>query len=747
MSDMELFSLYVQEFYNTQSEVRRKELQTALNKVQEKPECWKMSMMLVQGSYPGVVQFYGAKSIYTLLSKRFDEVVESSEKTNEVREFFVQKLSSSAQSMPHSLLNVLSSGFAVFLLKCLPDVWPDPFTELINLWFTKDTQQELLLRVLAEVAAEYQRLTISWKQKRILKSSLLKVCPTIVQISHSVLADPQSSPSMKNAAVECIELWLKLPGAKISDFMEAFTSLFNNIASDIVALSRILSTLKSNEELPNLPQIIKQITKYIAVSICPVILNEVNNVLCGTTSSEDITPLICAVTEFVHGFIRQIVAITAGSNDQEFVKVYFDLCLFFTQLSTLDALYPTRECISDLPEPFWTSLREELLQGDEDKPYAANKRILCNESVKYFLELLQSATGKISFFLEIETQFEAYRISRGDVSSNAMLISPTETINIFVTKLNESLDKENIFRSESVLFYVKEAADFIKGDHLDLLYPVLCKCNNVKNWRSVRPNDFLRFANTLLDVLQRLEHLILTSRRAHEILPQIIKLVLDLLVFPELGEKALETVITYVKNKDASVQTVLDPIISSCYSYFETETNPELVRLQAMKAVGKGLSFKPWEFILNSLDQILLPRLVSLKQVLDGSYSLSISQQKSRVIFELSVIEQLVATIETNQGVEDIESATSTPVQMILNQCVPLFDLLLGNPNSTGDVVEKVCDVLRAGVLSLHTSLAPLIGLYVNYLDMIIFKHPIPASELAKSLFLAFRSNTLHARP
>lgn len=55
----------------------------------------------------------------------------------------------------------------------------------------------------------------------------------IVKIANTVLVDPESTPSLKNAAVECVELWLKLPGAKISDFLPVFSAVFDNISADM----------------------------------------------------------------------------------------------------------------------------------------------------------------------------------------------------------------------------------------------------------------------------------------------------------------------------------------------------------------------------------------------------------------------------------------------------------------------------------------------------------------------------------
>lgn len=50
------------------------------------------------------------------------------------------------------------------------------------------------------------------------------------------------------------------------------------------------------------------------------------------------------------------------------------------------------------------------------------------------------------------------------------------------------------------------------------------------------------------------------------------------------------------------------------------------------------------------MDKILLPRLIILKEVLNGNSDLTPKQQQEKVLFELSVVAQLVGTLENNKG-------------------------------------------------------------------------------------------------
>ena len=78
----------------------------------------------------------------------------------------------------------------------------------------------------------------------------------------------------------------------------------------------------------------------------------------------------------------------------------------FHQISTLPGIYPVQECISELPEPWWYSLREELLQLNDNSPRtAANRAQLKSDSARWYLEMLEAAIEKLAHKPEIQVNF------------------------------------------------------------------------------------------------------------------------------------------------------------------------------------------------------------------------------------------------------------------------------------------------------------------------------------------------------
>jgi hypothetical protein len=162
----------VVEFYNTSEPARRKELNDFLEQLKREAYGWRVGMELLNSNYPPQVQFYGVSAMYESVSTHFTEISEDQTQTDLIKEFLLHNLTSGVNVWRHSVLNKLFSTLAVFSLKCVPDIWQEPFADLLRLWAA---EPELLLRVLAEVAAEFPRLSVPLGQRNLLKKELLKM--------------------------------------------------------------------------------------------------------------------------------------------------------------------------------------------------------------------------------------------------------------------------------------------------------------------------------------------------------------------------------------------------------------------------------------------------------------------------------------------------------------------------------------------------------------------------------------------
>jgi hypothetical protein len=95
-----------------------------------------------------------------------------------------------------------------------------------------------------------------------------------------------------------------------------------------MALARIIGTLKTNDEIRNLPQLVWEITEVIAKNVCPIVQTELQMIFSdhGENSYdrlEDFVPLICTMVEYTHDYSSIILdKISKDINDQSIINIY-----------------------------------------------------------------------------------------------------------------------------------------------------------------------------------------------------------------------------------------------------------------------------------------------------------------------------------------------------------------------------------------------------------------------------------------
>lgn len=202
--------------------------------------------------------------------------------------------------------------------------------------------------------------------------------------------------------------------------------------------------------------------------------------------------------------------------------------------------------------------------------------------------------------------FEAYRTTRGDVSSNAMQIAAMETSALLASTLDAYLQQQNISGAEATLYYIREACNFFRDKSFIAIVPTLCNCGAPTSWLganqgSVSPADYKRYGFTLMELLRKVEHLLLTVEGARDFLPTIVNIVLAFLQCPDVDSEAIETLTKLMENRDSAIQVVLEPIVSTCFAYYSDKQKLPSSRIAAIKCVGRGLSFKPLDYVAVSV--------------------------------------------------------------------------------------------------------------------------------------------------
>lgn len=148
------------------------------------------------------VQYFGALSLYDTIKHRWEDILDKPElvstlllylvygnhyfKLGSLKSFLLNALTEGASIQSQSLTNKLSSSLALLALYCIPDVWNSPVQDLTALWAATpelllrygrmmSKSNEVLLRVLAELAAEFPNVHMPLTQRSVLKTELHRV--------------------------------------------------------------------------------------------------------------------------------------------------------------------------------------------------------------------------------------------------------------------------------------------------------------------------------------------------------------------------------------------------------------------------------------------------------------------------------------------------------------------------------------------------------------------------------------------
>ncbi|EJW73798.1 hypothetical protein WUBG_15294 [Wuchereria bancrofti] len=184
-----------------------------------------------------------------------------------------------------------------------------------------------------------------------------------------ILCDKDSSPSLRNAAVECLEQWLRLPGVELVQWQPALLPFLGNV-SDRVALARILIVVSAHSDLPYMESLAMDLATFLASITCPAVVDQLDILSKRYKEKNDVNRedfiseleeygfLVSALAEFFETTMRPLLIGCVEKQNGEVLRL---LCTFFEKISLWPGVYPYDEVISDASEAFWNTLKEDLL--------------------------------------------------------------------------------------------------------------------------------------------------------------------------------------------------------------------------------------------------------------------------------------------------------------------------------------------------------------------------------------------------
>ncbi|KJH48820.1 HEAT repeat protein [Dictyocaulus viviparus] len=747
--DVAAIAASVQEFYTTSNPEKRRQLNDDLCMFKIKFSCEDTvaACILLMGSrYPANVQYFAAVSLYETIRHRYEECVANITLMELLKSFLIESLTSNAHVQMQSITNKLSSTLAILCLYCMPDVWSDPVATLTNIWAA---QPELLLRVLAEIAAEFSNIQMPLTQRSKLKTELHKTSEDIIRIIATVMGADDASPSTRQAAVECVEQWVKLPGIGLHQWSSVLSVVFGAVSEDSAALTNLFNILAANDELTSIDQLVHDISHFIAT----VVAQKITTDLEGDILSEDVVSLISAVCSIA------VVSIPTLLRDpKNNLALFGDICSLFTRICSCQGVYAMDELISDLPSSFFMTLREHI--GTASSASKQDEiRNIATAVGSYYAEVCRSAIDKLSFpvssrFDEYDKlqkeQFIRYRMVRSEVSIDAYFIMGGDTLKFLNMELEASIVKGDLCRTECIMFLWETVADYLsEADYTEI-------CNNLNLCTQLshigEGVDEDRLANTTMRHLHALSHLIQEHDDAVHLEEHVVRLILPFVPRKSVSKEALRTLAKFVSERSNGVMLVGNEISQVCYTFFMDDSNIHALRLEALKCIGYILSMKRSCDIMDILNKIMAPYMRSMGTVTSFISAGTVENK----MFQISIFSCLFATLSRKEG-SDI-SPTDSPNTLIFCQVFPLFQQILtfqGPIRALGDKVihhrfrkiaaiskfsyNQVCDAVRSAVSSFPAEYLPqMFPLVSIFLSDALLSNPVAACSLAKTVVLVF---------
>ncbi|KAK5974384.1 Xpo1 domain-containing protein [Trichostrongylus colubriformis] len=552
--DVAAVAASVQEFYSTTDRQRRKELDDDLCLFKSRYSCDDTiaACILMMGSrYPASVQYFGAISLYETIRLRYEECVANVTLMEVLKSFLIENLTTSAHVQTQSITNKLSSALAMLSLYCMPDVWPDPVATLTNIWAA---QPELLLRVLAEIAAEFSNIHMPLTQRSKLKTELHKTSEDIIRIISTVMGAEDASPSTRQAAVECVEQWVKLPGVGLHQWTPVLSVVFGAVSDDSAALTNLLDILAANDELTSIDQLVQDICHYITTTGAQIIATELAQDIHG----EDVISLVSAVCTIAVTSVPTLLR-----HAKQSPALLCELCSLFAKISSCDGAYAVDEMISDLPAPFFMTLREHLGANATGSKHDVLSNVAKAVS-PYYAGVCRSAVDKMSYppadhFDEYDKsqkeQFARYRMARSEVSVDAYFVMGRDTLRFLNQELEASIEKGDVCRTECIMFLWETVADYLS----EADYPEICGnlelCTRLSSISEGPDAD--RLANTTMRLLHALSHLVQEHDDAAELEGHVIRLVLPFVPRKAVSKEALRTLEKYASERSKGIMVIL----------------------------------------------------------------------------------------------------------------------------------------------------------------------------------------------
>uniref|UniRef100_A0A672IQR7 Importin-13 n=1 Tax=Salarias fasciatus TaxID=181472 RepID=A0A672IQR7_SALFA len=725
----------------------KNEAQKWLSQAQASAQAWQFSWALLASDKIPEVQFFGASTLHTKISRHWSDV--PPEQQDSLR---IQLLSSILRfsSGPKMVLTRLCVALASMALNLIPQAWPQPVADMVRAFqpqvpdaedgsgsgaeAARDPQAHCLalLELLTVLPEEFHSSRLARARRGQLREALAgewaAVCPMLRQL----LQSRDSTGPVKEKVLRCLSSWVGLD-VPLGDSQELVQDCFAALSVPEL-FDTAVETIVNAVSQPDCQ-------RYAAalVDLMPLVLGLHDRL---KTAAQD------GDMETSHGICR--IAVAMGETHSRVLleqvdhwQEYLALVNMILFCTGIPGHYPVSETTSSLTLTFWYTLQDDILSFEEEKQavYLQIYRPVYFQLVDVLLHKSHypSQEEYASWSSDDKEQFRIYRVDISDTLMYVYEMLGAELLSSLYDRLGRHLmDPQQSAAwqdTEALLFGFQSIAETIDVNYSDVIPGLIGLIPRINISNIMLADTVMYTIGSLAEWLA--DHPVM--------LGGILPMVLQGLEKPELSVSSVSTLKRICRECRLDLGPFAQDILAVSQDVLLKETHKSSQCMWLMQAMGFLLSALPVEEVLGRLHTLISPHIQQLDSLAQQEPDPSSKQTISHI---LGMLSSLFTTLDINRDVDGPEGAAGpgpTAVVVVLQQVFTLIQSILGKWLHEAEVVEAVCGLFDKSVRTLLHDFGPMVPQLSEMLGRIYSSSPQAAAlDLARQMVHIFAADELH---
>lgn len=338
--------IVVTEFYRSGSYHQHNDW---LTRCQLCPEAWSFGWELINPTKNPEVQFFGANTIATKVSKCLGEIPEA--QIPELQQKLLSMLSLYAQQGPKIVLTRLCVAVASLVNQTLPDRWQQPIASLITMFQAEMESKGLaylnvLLELLTIIPEEFATASMLQSRRSVVRNYLGSDLNLVLGLLNKVFSQANMDSESMLHSIKCLQSWVQF-GVPNENIEPLFDRLMATLQDDELYDSSLdaMCSIVSHPNTHKHPNTMKRILTRI-MQLQPML-----HKLIAEESFEMAMPLATLFITYGESHSRMLLDWTVES--QEGAQCVLGLITAIFAVSSCPAQFPLQETISEMPFGFW----------------------------------------------------------------------------------------------------------------------------------------------------------------------------------------------------------------------------------------------------------------------------------------------------------------------------------------------------------------------------------------------------------